>query len=180
MRKALIVGINNYQHVGRLSGCENDARKIANILSRNDNMSKNFACEVLLSSEKPVTESKLRGSLRKLFQHEADVALFFFAGHGYLDDKLGGFLVTQDGSKEDYGVFMREVIDFANSSQNKIKEVVIILDCCHSGNMGNQNNVQEIYPFSRHVLKNKSHLNLVGKVYLPHSLPMLYKEELPM
>jgi len=96
MRKALIVGINNYGKFNPLSGCENNASKIAKILSRNDDKSKNFDCEVLLSSEKPVTEAKLRGSLRKLFQHDADVALFFFAGHGYLDDKLGGFLVTQD------------------------------------------------------------------------------------
>ncbi len=144
MRKALIVGINNYQNVRPLSGCENDARKIANTLSRNDDMSKNFDCEVLLSSENNVTESKLRSSLKKLFKDEADVALFFFAGHGYLDNELGGYLVTQDGKQDNLGVFMREVIDLANSSQNKIKEVVIILDCCHSGNMGNQNNTQEI------------------------------------
>lgn len=144
MRKALIVGINNYQHVGRLSGCENDARKIANILSLNDDMSGNFDCEVLLSSESDVTESKLRGSLKKLFKDDADVALLFFAGHGYLDNELGGYLVTQDGKQDDFGVFMREVIDLANNSQNKIKEVVIILDCCHSGNMGNQNNTKEI------------------------------------
>jgi len=138
MRKALIVGINNYRKFNPLSGCENDARKIADILFRDDDDkdSINFECEILLSSESNVTETKLRSSLRKLFKDPADVALFFFAGHGYLDDKLGGYLVTQDGSQDDYGVFMREVIDFANSSQNKIKEV--------GGNMGNQNNTQEI------------------------------------
>lgn len=35
MKKALIVGIDNYQEVSDLNGCVNDAHAVANVLSRN-------------------------------------------------------------------------------------------------------------------------------------------------
>ena len=41
MRKALIVGINNYPN-SPLSGCINDANEIASMLERNEDGTKNF------------------------------------------------------------------------------------------------------------------------------------------
>lgn len=64
---------------------------------------------------------------------EADVALFFFAGHGTMNN-LGGFLVTQDATQGNPGLSMTFVLTMANKSH--AKERVIILDCCHSGALG--------------------------------------------
>ena len=47
---------------------------------------------------------------------------------------LGGFLVTQDATRYDEGVAMRDVMALANKSA--VWEIVIILDCCHSGSLG--------------------------------------------
>src|SRR5260370_12713946 len=64
----------------------------------------------------------------------AEVALFHFSGHGTVNN-LDGYLVTQDAKKYDEGVGMGEVLKLANDS--KADEVVILLDCCFSGNLGN-------------------------------------------
>jgi hypothetical protein len=68
-----------------------------------------------------------------LFRHEGEVALLFFAGHGYLSG-LGGYLVTQDMRRYDEGISMTDVLTLASKSNSK--EVVIILDCCHNGAFG--------------------------------------------
>lgn len=135
MRRALIVGIDDYQF-SPLSGCINDAYKMSEILTRNQNGSPNFDCKEIVSSEITITRSLLKEKIEELFSHEADVALFYFSGHGTANN-LGGFLVTQDADRYDEGVSMTDILTFANQSKDKIKEVVIILDCCHSGALGN-------------------------------------------
>ncbi len=133
MRKALIIGIDDYSFAP-LQGCIKDAQKISNTLSRNYDLSPNFSCKTLLSSEQNITEATLYEALKELFKYEADVVLFYFSGHGHLND-LGGFLVTQDAQKNDPGVKLNDIILLAN--QSLVKEVIIILDCCYSGEFGN-------------------------------------------
>jgi hypothetical protein len=132
MRRALIVGVDNYPGMP-LYGCVNDADHIAGLLDKNQDGSPNFFCKKLISTEQSITRPALRDHLQELFGHKADVALFYFAGHGSIN-KLGGYLVTQDYASNDEGVAMLDVLTLAN--QAKIDEVVIILDCCHSGAMG--------------------------------------------
>lgn len=68
-----------------------------------------------------------------MFKGEGEIAFFYFSGHG-TSNNLGGYLVTQDAKKYDEGVSMRDILSFAN--QSKIKECVIVLDCCFSGSLG--------------------------------------------
>ncbi len=132
VQKALIVGIDHYSGM-RLYGCENDANQIAALLKKNQDGSPNFTCTKLISSKQKITRPVLRKNLQELFGHKADVALFYFAGHGAIN-KLGGYLVTQDYATNDEGVAMLDVLTLAN--QAPVEEVVIILDCCHSGAAG--------------------------------------------
>ena len=80
-----------------------------------------------------ITKSALKKAIKELFAGSPEIALLYFSGHGFLDD-LGGYLVTQDFTAEDVGVTMQDIINLANNS--KAHEVVIILDCCHSGAFG--------------------------------------------
>jgi hypothetical protein len=132
MRRALIVGIDNYPEVPLL-GCVNDAEKICHVLSRNEDGSPNFDCRTLLAPNGDVTRHVLRENIKELFQHEAEVSLFYFSGHGIVNN-LGGYIVTQDYEVHDEGVAMSEILALANNSRTH--EVVIILDCCHSGAIG--------------------------------------------
>lgn len=132
MRKALLVGIDHYP-ASPLSGCVNDAKRIHELVRRHEDGSPNFDCRILISSEIAVTRAGLRAAIGDLFSGDSDVALFFFAGHGTVNN-LGGYLVTQDVTKYDEGVAMTDVLTLANKSQ--AREAIVLLDCCHSGALG--------------------------------------------
>jgi hypothetical protein len=132
MRRALIVGIDNYPGAP-LQGCVNDALRLSRVLSRNFDGSLNFQCDVLTGPPADVTRALLRRKVSELFENPADVAFFHFSGHGTING-LGGYLVTADHCDYDVGVAMTEVLSLAN--QSVIGETFITLDCCHSGAFG--------------------------------------------
>jgi hypothetical protein len=138
MRRALCVGIDHYA-AGPLQGCVSDATRMATALRRNDDNSPNFDCRLLVApiggALDIVTRPILREQLHQLFRDPADVALFFFAGHGTVNN-LGGYLVTQDAAHYDDGVALGDVLQMANDSA--VEEVVVVLDSCFSGWMGNE------------------------------------------
>lgn len=104
-------------------------------LSRHGDGTPNFECRNLESEpfSETITKSVLREYIEDLFTEEAEVALFYFAGHGTINN-LGGYLVTQDAQRYDEGLPMTDVLQYANNG--KVKEAIIILDCCHSGAFG--------------------------------------------
>jgi len=129
MRKALLVGIDNYP-TAPLSGCINDASTLSGVIEKNGDGSPNFSVKLKTDISK---KSELKGEIVELFDGDGDVALLYFSGHGYLDI-TGGFIVTPDYEKYDEGVSMDDILTLANKS--KIKNKIIILDCCHSGAFG--------------------------------------------
>ena len=135
-RKALVVGIDDYSHpaISNLNGCENDAKLFAETIECHGDGSKNFAIRVL---EDGVTSGVLLREVNQLFEGDADTVVFYFAGHGVFDESADfGFLVTEDGTNPAWGVNLDTILGLANSAYPRIKSTVIILDCCHSGQIG--------------------------------------------
>lgn len=142
MRKALIVGIDDYG-TSPLNGCINDAEAVADILSKNEDGSPNFDIRL----EKNVgTLGELKKMISECFSGDADIALFYFSGHGYIDE-FGGYLVTPDLAEYDFGVSLQEVLTAANSSACKNR--IIILDSCYSGFMGSVSTIDQNTAFIR-------------------------------
>ncbi|NMC76938.1 MAG: caspase family protein [Candidatus Methanofastidiosa archaeon] len=133
MRKALIVGLNNYPNA-ELEGCINDAICIGNILEKNGDGSPNFSVRYVTDEKKVVSKAELKGDIYSLFQGPNEIALFYFSGHGTITS-AGGYIVTPDFKKYDEGISMDEILNYANSS--KARNKIIILDCCHAGACGN-------------------------------------------
>jgi hypothetical protein len=134
MRRALIVGIDDYAEAP-LAGCVNDANAMAQLLERHHDGDVNFGVRLLTSDQETVTRATLRQAIEELFSAPADVALLYFSGHGTEND-LGGYLVTTDATRYDEGVSLTEVLVWANGAE-QVGEVVIIIDSCHSGWLGN-------------------------------------------
>lgn len=130
MRKALIVGIDNYA-LSSLNGCCNDAEAMKDLLANNENGDPNFEVRIKCDVQ---TKGQLRQLVEQCFFGDEEVALFYYSGHGYMD-AVGGYLVTPDYTNGDYGLSLQDVLTIAN--QSKCKERIIILDSCHSGFMGN-------------------------------------------
>lgn len=130
-RAAICIGINDYDYVSSLSGCENDASSIHARLSKHHDGSPNVASRLCVSSETRLTKAELRRLATELFtKPELEVAVFYFAGHGSRTDS-GPFLISQDARDGDEGLAMGDLITKANEST--ARERIIILDCCHAG-----------------------------------------------
>jgi hypothetical protein len=136
MRKALIVGIDHYEHFSPLHGCVQDAREVQRVLGHHGVQEKvNFKQpRVLLGTHgRPVPREDLKRELRELFSGKSEIALFYFAGHGHVED-TGGYICASDCRTGDDGVPLSEVVTLA--AKSKATNKVIVLDSCYSGILG--------------------------------------------
>jgi hypothetical protein len=137
MRKALVVGIDDYPPPNGLNGCVNDAVEMASILDTNGDGSPNFDVRRIISSEGAVTSEKLYEAIKELFTGDAETVVLYFAGHGILNEETNdGFIVTQDGKNPNWGVSLSNILQLANDAYPAIKSTVILLDSCQSGFAG--------------------------------------------
>lgn len=135
MRKALIIGINYYQHGSPLFGCVDDAHSVKAILERHGDGTVNFDV-LLLTGTGPtdvVSRSVMKDHIKLLFEDDSEIALFYFAGHGHIET-TGGYLLASDSKTGDDALSLTDVLVFANKS--KAKNKIIVLDSCHSGIAG--------------------------------------------
>ena len=133
MKRALLIGIDDYDRFPALGGCVNDVSAITPLVSRNEDGSPNFECQTLVSSPNRVSRDMVLRSIDALLAPGADVCLLYFAGHGAqeIDDVT---LVTTDGTSETPGVRLSDLLGKMVTSQ--LREVNIVLDCCFSGGAG--------------------------------------------
>ncbi|MBL4625271.1 MAG: caspase family protein [Flavobacteriales bacterium] len=136
MRKALIVGIDYYKNISQLYGCVNDSYNVKGVLERNSDGTLNFDImhETASNESQSITRGTLKDKITQLFADDSEIALFYYAGHGYIENS-GGYLVTSECNRGDDGLSLDEVLNIANNSNAKNK--IIILDSCHSGIVGN-------------------------------------------
>ncbi len=133
--RALIVGINTYNHARNLKRCVADAEAITKLLERNHDGKPNYDCRTLLDVMEdgtPITRSSLRKACYANFSDFKDEVLFYFSGHGALTP-FGGHLCAYDSEKDDYGIPMQEIVQMCLDS--RARDILLILDCCHSGDI---------------------------------------------
>ena len=153
-RDALVVGINTYQYSGlpNLNSPALDAEAIAVLLEQYGDFRVTRLPEAISPAGQPYVSQgfelgldNLEKALEKLFMPEGrsipDTALFYFSGHG-LRKKRGvseGFLASSDcdPQKSFWGLSLRWLRELLEASP--IKQQIILLDCCHSGELFNFN-----------------------------------------
>jgi hypothetical protein len=142
VKRALLVGIDDYPTARSLSGCVADATALRDLLARHADDSPNWRTELITSEARltAVTRDNLRRALTELFANARDAdLLFFFAGHG-AQTPWGADLVTQDAVEHSLGLSMNDLVTLANDSP--ARSVTILLDCCFSGDTGNTPGLQ--------------------------------------
>jgi ABC-type branched-subunit amino acid transport system substrate-binding protein/uncharacterized metal-binding protein len=138
-RFALLVGVSQYgAGFAPLPGSERDLEQMAQVLS-NPTMG-GFEVKRLLNPEPQM----LRETIEEFFGNRSrdDVLLFYFSGHGALDDVSNQlYLSTSKTRKENQQLvkasavevtLLRDHLSSSNSTQK-----VVILDCCFSGAVAN-------------------------------------------
>jgi hypothetical protein len=135
--RALVIGINKYQHVGPLIHACNDAQAIAAILVKRFSFPKvNID---LLIDKNATRESILRTFLRYADVADNDRVLVFFAGHGHTVSgryREIGYLVPVDGKVDDLSTLIR----WDDLTRNAIdlipaKHMLFLMDACYGGLM---------------------------------------------
>lgn len=151
-RRALLVGINAYDCMDGLNWCVEDALAMQRVLEFHENHAPNFACRTLLGLQPSVAEvaatdgcervtfNRLRGELEELFAFN-EMVLFYFSGHGHPSER-GVYLVTQDGNDVLPGLLLNDILAMANNSP--AQEVVLIIDSCFSGALGEPDQMKEV------------------------------------
>src|SRR5205809_930352 len=133
MKRALLVGIQEYDHFSGLSGCVNDVQALTPLLARHTDGQPNFDCRAYTSDTYRMDRRTIVDAMDALLSPGADVALLYFAGHGAAAEN-DVVLVTQDGINNDPGIALSTVL--GRVQKTPIREVIIILDCCFSGGAG--------------------------------------------
>jgi hypothetical protein len=141
MGRALLVGLSQYDNgIPPLKGCVNDALGMKAVLSTHEDGGPNYECLTLVSpGPQPVTRKLLRRYWSELFDNYDEDILFYFSGHGHPTD-IGGYLVTQDAETGDPGLSMNDLLALANKST--ARSVLLILDCCFAGWLGDPSVLQ--------------------------------------
>ncbi|MGZ6391220.1 MAG: caspase family protein [Ktedonobacterales bacterium] len=151
-RRALLVGINDYDHIQPLNWCRDDALAMREVLALHANGEPNFHCRLLLSTPDSSTTAnvadtadtssniehgrvsltKLRSAIEGLLDFDGVVA-FYFSGHGIVTNQRH-YLATQDSASGRPGLLMNELIAMTRTS--RASEIILIIDACHSGAVG--------------------------------------------
>jgi len=154
---ALLVGINQYQTSSALSGCVNDANNIKTFLEEASARTRATLKVKMLTDSQATKNAIVNAFLQHLGQAgEGDVALFYFSGHGTLEGAHAAFKQTE--TDEAIETFVCHDFYYVNGLADKelrylIKKisvqkphVVVITDCCHSGDItrGNRAMVKQL------------------------------------
>lgn len=137
MRKALLIGINAYPDGNELTGCIDDIYQVKTALERNGDGSPNFD---VITMPDVQTSAEVMEGINKLFQGDEECALLYFSGHGFVNDTGAEIVMPQNISQPTsyyMGIQMSTIMNVVNASN--VHNKIVILDCCHSGNIGKYN-----------------------------------------
>ena len=134
---AVIIGINEYEHVKPLNYAVQDAEAVKNLLISNFNFSEE---NITILTDRDATLNTIR---TKLFEvstsiNDGDRLLVYYAGHGETYNlKSGGergYLIPVDGNLDNIFATclpMTDIREIANVTE--AKHVLFLIDACYSG-----------------------------------------------
>jgi len=136
---AFLIGVDKYCHLPsdrQLSFVAEDIRRLSQVLEQVCG----FEIRETLTGEE-ANSRNLSKALRKFFRepYEPDtLLLLYFSGHGFLsEDRRKGYLGCYDTELDEDSVFqalrMRDLKQDYLEGKLYARQVLIILDCCHSG-----------------------------------------------
>lgn len=131
--RAVLVGVSDYTSLERLPAVANNVATLRRVITDPDLWGlPDDHCVTLLN---PTSVDEVLDAVHSAASAASDALVFYFAGHGLLDDRSELYLALP-GSNEDrlyralrYDDVRREVVVTARACFGK----VVLLDCCYSG-----------------------------------------------
>jgi Caspase domain/Domain of unknown function (DUF4384) len=139
VKRALLVGINNYRSVPGLQGSVNDVETMREILVTRWGFA---AANIKMLTDEAATRAGILAALEQLVREAGpdDIVYFHYSGHGSQVEDLNGdeadgldeTIVPQDGRSPNVADIVDDELD-AIFARLKTRNAVIVLDSCHSG-----------------------------------------------
>jgi len=139
VKRALLIGINNYAAVPRLQGSVNDVETMRQVLVTRWGFAES---NIAVLTDERATRAGIMAALDRLVKEAGpdDIVYFHYSGHGSQvkdlngdeDDGLDETIIPQDGRTRDVRDITDDELDeiFARL---KARSALIVLDSCHSG-----------------------------------------------
>ena len=133
---ALIIGINDYQHINKLFYAKNDAEEVANVLETNFEFPEENIIRLL---DQDATKTNIMKEMARFANDtikENDRLIVYFAGHGHtIKGSKGdiGYLVPVDAVPGDISSLIKWKEFMAIVELIPAKHVFFIFDACFSG-----------------------------------------------
>ncbi|HEU5408721.1 MAG TPA: caspase family protein [Nitrospira sp.] len=134
--RALIIGINRYQHVSPLVYAVSDATGIADLLISKFGFDE---ANVKILTDAEATRANILHEYLSLTEYGTDFddrVVVFFAGHGHTTSSIRGevgFLVPSDGNPNDLSTLIRWDELTRGSDMIRSKHVLFLMDACYGG-----------------------------------------------
>ena len=138
-RRALIIGANNYQNLGKLNYANSDAERFRDALIKGFGFKSDsirFISDAPESLIRPVAAtilSELDSILKDPVLDKGDLFILYFSGHGMATPK-GDYLCSTDSKSSDVettGLPVTELVQ--RLVKAKLRNVVILADACRAG-----------------------------------------------
>ena len=134
---AVIIGINEYEHVDKLNYAVQDAEAVKNLLISNFNFPKEH---IIILTDKEATLENIKTKLFEVATSvtKGDRLLVYFAGHGQTYEKKDGgelgYLIPVDGKTDNIFATCLPMDDIKRvSSITSAKHVLFLMDACYGG-----------------------------------------------
>lgn len=143
---ALVVGINNYQHVPKLEGCVQDARDMKEVLQSRYEFPENRM--LVLTDEQATREAIINAFKSHLIENARTnpnaIIIFHYSGHGsqiegkngHEADGLDETIVpvnSRDPEEKNFDITDDELDELFDELSRFTPNTTFILDSCHSG-----------------------------------------------
>lgn len=135
-RKALVIGINEYENISPLVYACSDAETVADVLKSKFNFTEENVNLILDTEATKDRIIQLFHSFTQDNTNQDDKIFIFFAGHGHtITGNRGevGFLVPVDAKPDDTSTLIRWDDLTRNAELIKAKHILFIMDACYGG-----------------------------------------------
>jgi hypothetical protein len=148
-KRALLIGINEYQYVPSLHGCVNDIEAVAAVLTERHAFDPANMAQLITAAD--TTRAGILAGLQRLVEEtdEGDVCVVYYSGHGSQapdpaddadeeDDGLDETIVPSDSGRDDHEV--RDIVDdelhsYIAALAERTPYTTFVFDSCHSGSV---------------------------------------------
>ena len=132
---ALIIGIDQYQHVPKLQSAVKDAQAVREVLVQRYGFGRDHVIELINGQ---ATRERIENALYEVRKKTGpnDSVFIYYAGHGQIDqeDQIG-YWVPVEGKAQSPGTFISNARIRDEIGRMKAKHVYLVADSCFSGTL---------------------------------------------